>query len=205
MNQANVVFRYNERPNRGLALLGLLLFLKGILLIPHLIVVGVLNWLAGIVAWIGYWIVAFTGKLPDGLADLMGMYLRWQTRTQGWFMGITDQYPPFESDPAGYRFDAEMPTNENPSRGLAVAGILFMLKALALIPHFIVVLFLWIAAAAATWAGYLIVLITGSLPYGLQDFLAGVQQWWIRIAAWLYGLTDEYPPFSLQVTATTAA
>ena len=32
------------------------------------------------------------------------------------------------------------------------------------------------------------------------DFIAGVVQWWLRVGAWLYGLTDEYPPFALDAT-----
>ncbi|NIR39694.1 MAG: DUF4389 domain-containing protein, partial [Actinobacteria bacterium] len=34
-------------------------------------------------------------------------------------------------------------------------------------------------------------------PTAIQDFAAGVLQWNLRVAAWVGGITDEYPPFSL--------
>ncbi len=200
MSQASVTYAYNEEPSRGLALAGAIFFLKAILLFPHLIVVGILGWLAGIVGYIGFWIVTFTGKMPDGIASILDMYLRWYTRTSGWLYGIADEYPPFESDPSGYAFEAVVPRNENPSRGLALAGALFMVKAFLLIPHFIALFVLYIGVMIATWVGYLQVVFTGELSTGIQDFQAGVSQWVLRIMSWLYGMTDEYPPFSMEIS-----
>jgi len=202
MTQAAIVYRRNQQPNRGLAAAGAIFFLKAILLLPHAIVVGVLGWLAGVVAYIGYWIVAFTGKMPEGIASILDMYLRWAARTAGWFTGIVDEYPPFETDPSGYGFDATLPRNERPSRGLAVAGIFFFVKAILLVPHMIVLWFVYIGAIVATWVGFLVAAFTGRLPEGIQDFVAGTFQWWTRVVAWLYGLTDEYPPFSLEIRPT---
>ena len=88
------------------------------------------------------------------------------------------------------------------SRGLAVLGILFFLKALLLIPHIIVLLFLYIAAAITTFVGYIVVLFTGKLPEGMFNFIRGVMAWWVATTAWLYGNTDEYPPFTLNAPAT---
>jgi hypothetical protein len=202
MSQAAIVYRRSRQSNRGLALAGAIFFLKAILLLPHAVVVGVLGWLAGIVAYIGYWIVAFTGKMPEGIASILEIYLRWSARTAGWFAGIVDDYPPFETEPSGYGFDATLPRNEQPNRGLAVAGIFFFAKALLAIPHFVVLWFVYIGAAVAVWVGFVIAAFTGELPEGIQDFVAGATQWWTRVMAWLFGLTDEYPPFSLQTTPT---
>ena len=44
-----------------------------------------------------------------------------------------------------------------------------------------------------------IVTVTGSLPTGIQDFIAGTAQWYLRAQAWFYGLTDEYPPFGFEI------
>jgi len=55
------------------------------------------------------------------------------------------------------------------------------------------------------WFGYLIAAFTGSLPTGLQDFMVGVLQWDLRLAAWFTGLSDEYPPFSLDASPTTSS
>mgnify|MGYP001823724175 CR=1 FL=1 len=200
MNQAAVRYRYNEQPSRGLAVAGMLFFLpKAILLIPHAIILSVLGWLASIVAWIGFWIVAFTGRMPEGISSLLDMDLRWVTRTTGWFAGITDAYPPFETDPAGYAFDATTPQNENPSRGWAVAGITWVVKSLALFPHFIMLFILYIGVIFGVWFGFVQAAFTGRLSTAIQDYVAGTAQWYLRVMAWFYGLTDEYPPFSMQI------
>ena len=66
------------------------------------------------------------------------------------------------------------------------------------IPHYIVLWFLWIAAAVAIVIAWFAILFTGRYPHGLLDFVVGVGRWTVRIAAYMALLvTDEYPPFSL--------
>jgi hypothetical protein len=84
------------------------------------------------------------------------------------------------------------------SRILALLGILFYLKAIILLPSVIVLYFLAIAASIVAWIGYWVVLFTGRMPSGMHGFLTGVLRWQTRVSAWLYGLTDVYPPFSLR-------
>ncbi len=81
--------------SRGLALAGILYFIKGLMALPHLIIVGVLGYAAAIAAWVGFFIVAFTGKLPEGLHDFLVGVNRWNVRVYAWFAGLTDKYPPF--------------------------------------------------------------------------------------------------------------
>ncbi|MEK7253081.1 MAG: DUF4389 domain-containing protein [Actinomycetota bacterium] len=75
----------------------------------------------------------------------------------------------------------------NPSRGLAATGII-VVKLFLVLPHLII--------ASALF----IVLFTGSLPVGIQHLAAGSMQWTLRVYAFLAGITDDYPKFSLQVT-----
>lgn len=197
MSQAQLVYRRNEAPSRGLAATGIFL-IKWLLALPHLIVVGALQYVAAAVAYIGFWVVALTGSMPQGISRLLEITFTWNARAYGWLIGLVDEYPPFETDP-DYPITVELPTNESPNRGLAVTGI-FLIKMLLLIPHFVVIIILLVAAAIATWVGYVAVLFSGSLPAGIQDFLAGVMQWNMRAYAWLVGFTDEYPPFSLEIS-----
>lgn len=195
----NVTAASVEGPrSRGLALAGVIFFLKGLLLLPHMIILGVLNYVIGIVAWVGFLIVLFTGRLPGGLRKFLGGYLRWTVRTYGWLGGLTDAYPPFTFEPGGYDIDLHDEGAESGSRGLALLGALFFLKGLLLIPHFIVLVFLGIAMFFVVWIGYVIVLVTGNLPEWAGRFQLGVAQWSTRTSAWFFGLTDAYPPFSLQ-------
>jgi hypothetical protein len=200
MTQAAVVYRRNEQPRRGLAAAGAIFCVKAILLIPHFLILSPLGDLAWIIAYVGFWIVGFTGELPRPLQNMISMWLRWTIRAGGWLAGITDEYPPFDYDPKGYPVDATTPVNEKPSKGWAVAGIFVFPKAVCLIPHLFLLSFVTIAAVVATWVGYLVAFFTGRLPNGIQDFVAGTAQWWARVFAWFFGLTDEYPPYGTKIT-----
>lgn len=195
MTQARLAYHHNLEPNRGLATVGIF-FLKFVLAIPHLIVVNALNSLAFAAAYIGYWVVAFTGALPGMVTRFVPMTLGWNARIWGWISGLEDAYPAFDTEPP-YSVSAASPIGDRPSRGWAVAGLLFFPKMLALIPHIVVVTFLLIGVFFAVWFGYFVVAFTGSYPAGIQDFTAGVLQWNLRMWAWFSGLTDEYPPFTL--------
>ena len=200
MTQAAIVYRHNQQPRRGLALAGAIFCVKAILLIPHLIIVGVLGYLAYAVGYVGFWIVAFTGEFPRGLQDLITMWLRWGARSYGWLVGITDEYPPFDPDPQGFPIDARTPVNESPRKGWAVAGIFLFPKGICAVPHLFLLWFVMIAAVVVTWVGYVVAFFTGRFPTGMQDFIAGTMQWYTRVMSWFLGLTDEYPPFGVKIS-----
>lgn len=86
---------------------------------------------------------------------------------------------------------------ERSSRVLALLGLLFWLKAVLLLPSMVLLMVLTAAASVAAWAGFVVVLVTGRMPAGIQRFLVGTLQWSTRVTAWLWGLTDRYPPFRL--------
>ncbi len=174
------------------------MFIKFVLALPHLIIINALQYLGLVAAYIGYFVVAFTGKMPWGLYRFMEIWMGWDARTYGWIIGFTDAYPPFETDPQ-YPVAVTVSKPESPSKGWAVAGI-FFLKFVVLIPHFVALAFVTLASALAVWFGYFAVLFTGSLPKGIQDFAAGTMQWTLRVFAFLAGITDDYPKFSLQIT-----
>ena len=188
---------YPEVPSRGLALLGALLFLKALLLIPHYILLFLLGIAVSLVVYIGYWIVLITGQFPWGLYDFVAGVQRWQSRVDSWLYGFADNYPPFswglEYYPA--RFEAEYP--EAPSRVLALLGALFFVKVLLALPHLLILSVLGIVMLVAVYIGYWAVLLTGRYPQGLLAFVTGIQRWEYRVSAWVAGLVDRYPPFSL--------
>jgi hypothetical protein len=42
------------------------------------------------------------------------------------------------------------------------------------------------------------VLVTGRWPEGLRDFIVGTVRWTNRVVAYVFLMTDVYPPFSLE-------
>jgi ABC-type multidrug transport system fused ATPase/permease subunit len=73
-----------------------------------------------------------------------------------------------------------------------------LVKWLLAIPHYIALFFVAIGALVAILISFFAVLITGRYPRGLHDFVVGVHRWSFRVGAYVYLLTDRYPPFSLQ-------
>lgn len=194
----DVDYRNGSR-NRLLGLAGITYYFKQLLLIPHFFVLFFVGIAAFFLAWIGYFIVLFTGKrLSDGIHGFLSGTIGWSTRTNAWFLGAVDEYPPFELHPTGYAAEwTENDTDPERNRLLGLAGI-FGIKFLLALPHFIVLAILGFAAFIAAWVGYWIVLFTGTLPEGIHTFAVGTLRWGARVYAWMAGLTDKYPPFSLE-------
>ena len=86
---------YPESSSRVLALLGALLFIKMVLLIPHLVILLFLSILMTVAVYIGYWAVLITGRYPVGLYTFVSGIQRWNYRVGAWLAGLTDRYPPF--------------------------------------------------------------------------------------------------------------
>lgn len=76
--------------------------------------------------------------------------------------------------------------------------LLPLVKWILAFPHYVVLVFLGIAAMLAVLASFFAVLLTRRYPRGLFDFVVGVQRWAWRVLAYVYLMTDAYPPFSLE-------
>ncbi|MFE1128245.1 DUF4389 domain-containing protein [Streptomyces albidoflavus] len=70
-------------------------------------------------------------------------------------------------------------------------------RLLLLVPHFVVLFFLHIAAWFATIATWFAALATARVPDPLYRFLAGYLGWATRVDAEAMLLVDRYPPFAL--------
>jgi hypothetical protein len=172
--------------------------LNWLLAIPHIAILYVLQTVSQVVGIISWFAVVFTGKLPDGLANVQVMYLRYMLRTYTYIGFLREEYPPFTfaaatSDPGDdprVRVDVQ-PQLTDRNRVTAFFRIILV------IPQAIVLVVLTFAAAVVTLIAAFAVLFTGQWPTGMRDFVINVNRWSLRVQAYFLLLTDTYPPFAL--------
>jgi hypothetical protein len=137
-----------------------------------------------------FWIL-FTERYPRGLFDLWVGTERWNAQVGAYIGLMRDEYPPFSWAPGAYPVTYEVDYPDRLSRWL------IFVKWLLLVPHYIVLLALWIAALVGYIIAFFAILFTQQFPRGLFDFLVGVDRWTYRVVAYFALLRDEYPPFGL--------
>ena len=72
--------------------------LRLILAIPHLILLVFVTIAWGFVTIASWFIILFTGMLPQGLAQFSIGALRWRLRVDAYMLLLVDEYPPFSLD-----------------------------------------------------------------------------------------------------------
>jgi hypothetical protein len=177
---------YPQQLSRGL------IFVKWWLLaIPHYLFISALNGVHNVVTLIAFFAILFTAKFPRGLFDFMVGVNRWNANVAAYALFMRDEYPPFDLAAAKYPVTYELAYPEALSRWLV------LVKWLLLLPHFLVLCVLYLAAFVVWIVTWFVILFTGKFPRGLFDFQVGVLRWTYRVNAYLYLMRDEYPPFTL--------
>ena len=177
---------YPERLSRWM------IFVKWLLAIPHYIIIYALDIIFRILTLIAFFAILFTRQYPESLFKFNVGIRRWEANVGAYVSLMRDEYPPFSFDPGQYAvaFDVQYP--QELSRWAP------LYKWLLAIPHYIVLIFLGIAAAVVIFVAFFIILFTAKYPESLFRFVVGVNRWVQRVNAYVLLMRDEYPPFSME-------
>jgi hypothetical protein len=166
-------------------------FFRLILAIPVAIVLyvfGIVAWFAVVIAWFA---IIITGRYPKGLYEFVADFTRFLARVTAYGVLLTDAYPPFNgSHDASYpvRMEFAGPL-EHYSRLKTLFRVILAIPIVIL--RYVINLLLEIGA----FAGWIVIVITGKMPRGLFDVMVLANSYTARSDAYLYLLTETYPPF----------
>ncbi len=163
---------------------------KGLLAIPHYIVLVFLAIGAWFVLVYSFFAVLFTGRYPAGaFAYMTGLY-RWSHRVNSYTYLQTDAYPPFTlADEPSYPVRLAI---EYPQR---IARWRPLVNWLLAVPAAIALWVLLLAAGFCAFIAFFAILFTRRFPPGLFDLVTVTFRWQARVNAYAYWMTEKYPPF----------
>jgi membrane protein YdbS with pleckstrin-like domain len=137
--------------------------------------------------------IVFRVRYPRWWFDFARELTRFGYRVGSYLALLTDRYPSTVEEQSVH-LEVDYPDVERDlNRWMP------LVKWLLAIPHYIIIVVLWLAAIVAVVVAWFAILFTGRYPRPLFDFVVGVGRWTLRVAAYAFLLvTDQYPPFSLR-------
>jgi len=144
--------------------------------------------IAVVIAWVA---VVLTARYPEGLYGFVAGYTRFLSRFTPYVCLLSDPYPPFGGSedstyPVRMRFTGPL---EHYSRLKTFFRIILAIPVAIL--RYVMNVLLEIGAVAA----WFVIVITGRMPRGLFDLMVLANSYMARSDAYLYLLTETYPPF----------
>jgi hypothetical protein len=181
---------YVERRSRLTA------FFRLIVVIPVAIVLyvfGILAYIAIVIAWFA---IVITGQYPKALYDFVANFTRMLARVTAYAALLADPYPPFGGGP-----DSAYPVRMEFAGPLEhYSRLKTLLRLLLAIPIAIMRYAMNILLEIGAFAAWVVIVITGKLPRGLFDMMVLANSYMARSDAYLFLLTETYPPFQDETT-----
>jgi hypothetical protein len=176
-------------------------FFRLILVIPVAIWLYLYAIAGGIAIVIAWFAIVITGRYPAGLYEFVAGFTRFQTRVTAYAALLCDPYPPFggSADPAyPVRMEFAGPL-EQYSRLKTFFRMIIAIPLLFL--RYVMGLLLEVGAVGA----WFVIVVTGKMPRGLFDLMVLANSYTARSDAYMYLLTETYPPFQDEETRAAGA
>lgn len=149
--------------------------------------------IAGGISFATLLMIVFRQRYPRWWFDFAREFTRFGARVGAYFFLLTDIYPSTVEEQSVH-LEIDYPdVQRDLNRWLP------LVKWLLALPHYLVLLGLWIGAIVVWVIAWFAILFTGRYPRSLFDYMVGVGRWGLRVQAYAFLLvTDRYPPFSLR-------
>jgi hypothetical protein len=167
-------------------------FYKWILAFPHYFILyfyGIVAFIFAIIAWVNIYRL---GTFPRNSYDFIMGFLRWTARTYAYALCMRDEYPPFADEEYPVRVDVPYPEGTVPKD--VIIQFIKVIPAVIMAWIFGFVYFLTVIFAAIN------IFRTGRYPEGLFRFAVSMQRWYLHIYAYAFGIVQEYPPLSVDMS-----
>ena len=182
----NLKIEYSEKSNKSTALFRL------VLIIPIVIILAIISSYAEALSLAVGLLILFREKYPKWWFDWNVGITKFTYRIVAYGLLMRDEYPSTDDDQA-VKVDIPYPdVKKDLNRWMP------LVKWILVMPHIIVLIFIFIAVVFCTVFAWFAILFTGRYPKGIFDFVEGFLRWSLRVNAYMLLLTtDEYPPFRL--------
>jgi Domain of unknown function (DUF4389) len=184
---------YVEQRNR------LTSFFRSLMAIPILIWVAIYG-IAAFCVWIAAWFaIVFTGKFPPGMYKFLADFIEVEVTAIAYHALLSEPYPPFKASdrpdnyPVRMYFAGPLPQYSRAKtffRGLLAIPIYFMRYAAQIMLNI------------CAFGAWVMCVFTARLPRGLFDPMVLASSYIARSDAYLFLLTETYPPFQDDQTRT---
>jgi hypothetical protein len=145
-----------------------------------------------VVVFLAWFALLFTGRWPLGMYNFTVGVLRFIARFNAYFLLAVDRYPPF-----GLADDAAYPARlivDGPLQAYSRLKVFF--RFLYVIPAYIVAYVLSLLGFLVAIASWVVIVIMGRQPQGLQNAIVFCLTYQVRAYALIYLVTETYPPFA---------
>lgn len=136
--------------------------------------------------------ILFRQKYPRWWFDWNLELLRFTNRVGVYFALMDDHYPSTDEQQSVHLDIAYPDAKQGLNRWLP------LVKWFLAIPHYLVLIVLYVGVLFAAIGAWFAILFTGRYPRGLFGYIEGVIRWHNRVVGYAFILvTDQYPPFRL--------